>query len=211
MNEEEKKSELTSQQQLDCDRFKQIRLSYNMTQEEWAAAIGVSHILVRRIEEYLIACSDKTKSKVQQFVNHNHVNQDIPELHNLESHILYDILLTHMKQIPKRKSNELSGQCTKVLQDIISASSKCDTPEAQETYFRFLHQLLTTLQLAISDVTDSINNGVDVLNINTGLKEIFQGKQITKYKKSTNASVDGSGNVAFQYDLLDWLKADEES
>lgn len=187
----------------DCETFEQLRISYQMNQEQWAQAVGISYGLVKRIESHTIKCSNKTKIKVRSFIDQYSSNQDAPDLHGLEAHILYDVFLSHMEQLPKKEAFLWSARCTKAFQDIISYASKFDSSEMQKTYFQFLEQLLTMLSLLSADVVTDIKQGEDILNINHGLKTIFSGKQITRFKSSSNIMVSKEGEVTYQNSLSD--------
>lgn len=254
----EKKITLTETEIKNCETFKQIRISYNMNQEQWADATGISYGLVKRIEAHTIKCSSKTKIKVHNFMEQNQNTPDQPDLHDLESHILFDIFLTYLNQVSKMEASICAGKCTKALQgilsyahkcdssqtqksyfqfleqtlsthsflsdinqepdketivnatksiralrDILLQASRCDSSDAQKIYFQFLEQAFTTLFLAAVDIITDINNGTDVLNINNGLKKIFTGKQVKKFKDFGASLVSDTGEVAQQYDIFD--------
>lgn len=188
----------------DCEAFEQLRNSYNMTQREWAQAVGISYGLVKRIEAHTIKCSSKTKAKVHSFEVRYNSNQGAPDLHGLEAHILYDVLLSHMEQTPKKEAGVCSARCTKALQDILAHTSELKSADTQKTYFQFLEQALTMLSLATNDIVTAINQGEDVLNINHGLKGIFDGRQVTKFKKSGIITVSKEGEVIWLNSLFDF-------
>lgn len=194
---------LTKEELKECETFEHIRNSYHMTQEQWAQAIGISYGLVKRIESHTIKCSSKTKVKVQSFIEQYNSNQDSPDLHGLEAHILYDVFLSHMNQIPKKDASIWSARCTKAFQNILSSASAFESADMQKTYFQFLEQLLTMLSLVSADAIADIRQGEDVLNINHGLKDIFNGKQITRFKNSSNIMVSKGGEVTYQNSLFD--------
>lgn len=200
-----KKINLTAAELKDCETFEEIRMSYNMNQKQWAQAVGISYGLVKRIEAHTIKCSSKTKVKVRNFTDRYHANQNTPDLHGLEAHILYDIFLSHMEQIPKKEASVCSARCTKLFQDILSPAAECKSADTQQIYFQYLEQLLTTLALATADAATDINNGTDILNINHGIKNVFTGKQVAKFKNSANVIVSKNGEVNHQYDFSDFL------
>lgn len=200
----DKQAPVTAEEIRDCEAFEQLRNSYHMTQHEWAQAVGISYGLVKRIEAHTIKCSSKTKAKVHSFEIRYNSNQDAPDLHGLEAHILYDVLLSHMEQIPKKEAGVCSARCTKALQDILAHTSEVESADVQKTYFQFLEQALTMLSLATNDIVTAINQGEDVLNINQGLKDIFDGKQVTKFKKSGIVIVSKNGEVNWQNNLFDF-------
>lgn len=195
---------VTEEEIQDCEVFEQLRNSYHMTQKEWATAVGISYGLVKAIEQHKIKCSPKTKAKVHSFEIRYNSNQDAPDLYGLEAHILYDVLLSHMGHMPKREAGVCSARCTKALQDILAHTSELESDNAQRIYFQFMEQLLTMLALATNDVVAAINQGEDVLNINQGLKSIFDGKQITKFKKSGIVTISKYGEVTWQNNLFDF-------
>lgn len=194
---------LTKEELKDCETFEQIRISYHMTQEQWAKAIGISYGLVKRIESRTIKCSSKTKVKVRNFIDQFNANQESPDLHGLEAHILYDVLLSHMEQIPKKDASVWSARCTKAFQNILSYASALESADAQKIYFQFLEQLLTMLSYATADAVEDIKQGEDILNINHGLKAIFNGKQITRFKNSADIMVSKGGEITYQNSLFD--------
>lgn len=194
---------LTKEELKDCETFGQIRNSYHMTQEQWAQAVGISYGLVKRIESHTIKCSSKTKAKVHSFIELYNSNQNAPDLHGLEAHILYDVFLSHMEQIPKRDASVWSARCTKAFQNILSSASAFESADEQKIYFQFLEQLLTMLSLVSADAVADIKKGEDILNINHGLKDIFNGKQITRFKNSSNIMVSKDGAVTRQNSLFD--------
>lgn len=256
----QKKRKLTETEIKDCDTFKQIRISYNMNQMQWANAINVSHGLVKRIEAHTIKCSSKTKTKIRNFMEQNQNTPDLPDLHGLESHIIFDIFLTYLNQTPKMESSVCAGRCTKALQGILSYATNCESSGTQKAYFRFMEQILsthsflsdlkqkpdketiiqatksiralqdifsqasgckstdaqkiffqfleqafTTLSLAAVDIVTAINDERDILNINNGLKAVFTGKQVTKYKHSAHSLVADNGEVIQQLDFFDFF------
>ena len=193
-----KQAPTTAEEVRECEAFEQLRNGYHMTQKEWAKAIGISYGLVKGIEAPRIKCSAKTKAKVRSF----EVCYNAKDLHGLEAHILYDVLLSHMEQIPKGEADTYSARCAKALLDILSRPAEFDSPEAQKTYFEFLEQVLTTLTLALDDVATAINQGENILNVNQGLKSIFDGKQVTRFKKSNYVMVSKDGEVDWQNSLF---------
>lgn len=201
----EKKINLTADELKDCETFEQIRLSYNMTQKQWAKALDISYGLVKRIETHTIKCSLKTKAKVRNFTDRYLTDQNTPDLHGLEAHILYDIFLSHMEQIPKKEASICSARCTKLFQDILSTAAECGSEKTQHIFFQYLEQLLTTLALATADAVAEINEGIDILNINNGIKNVFANKQVTRFKHSKNVIVSKNGEVIHQYDISDFL------
>lgn len=200
-----KKINLTNSEIKDCETFEQIRISYNMNQKQWGNAIGISYGLVKRIEAHTIKCSPKTKMKIRSFIDQNQNNHNIPDLHNLEAHILFDIFLTHMNQVAKNEAGIYAARCTKAFQDILTYASKCDSPQSQETYFQFLEQILTTLSFAIADMISDINNGTDISNVNNGLKSVFTVKQVKKFINFADVIVSKNGEVSQQYSLSDFF------
>ena len=118
-NGQKKKNELTKKEQEVCEEFSKCRIRYGMTKEEWARAIGISHGLVKRIESHTISCSKKTMTKVRQYMDSCDVCPDIPDLHDLEHHILYYIFLTHMERLPKKEAAEYAGKCARSLRDTL--------------------------------------------------------------------------------------------
>lgn len=201
----EKKISLTETEIKNCETFKQIRISYNMNQKQWADATGISYGLVKRIEAHTIKCSSKTKTKVRNFMEQNQNTPDQPDLHDLEAHILFDIFLTHLNQVSKKEASICAGRCTKALQGILSYAPKCDSSSAQKVYFQFLEQVFTALSFASSDMISEISKGTDILNINKGMKNIFTGKLITKYKNSADVIVSRNGDVSRQYNLSEFF------
>lgn len=199
----DRKTHLTEAERKDCETFEQLRISYQMNQEQWAQAVGISYGLVKRIESHTIRCSDKTKVKVRSFMDQYGSNQDAPDLHGLEAHILYDVFLSHMGQVPKKDASLWSARCARAFQDILSRASGFDSAEMQKTYFQFLEQLLTMLSLLSADVATDIRQGEDILNINHGLKAVFNGKQVARFKSSPNIMVSKEGEVTYQNSLFD--------
>lgn len=200
----EKKTILTDDELKDCEEFRKARIRYRMDQQQWATAIGISYGLVKRIEAHSIKCSQKTKDKVLNYANRCNINPFEPDLHGLESHILCDIFLSHMTQIPKQNADDLSSKCAKLFHTILAYAESFESADTQKTYFQLLEQLLATLNLAIDDMISDINNEENILNINRGLKSVFNQKQISKFKNCQEFSVSKKGEVtSYHHNIFD--------
>lgn len=187
----------------DCESFRLFRISYQMNQKQWAEAIGISYGLVKRIEAHTIRCSEKTKAKIQNYIEQCPSPQDAPDLLGLEAHVLRDVFLTHMDHTPKKEAMTLSARCARKLQEILGYASSLESPSMQSTYYRYVGQLLDVLSLSTADAVPAINDGKDILNIKQGLQSVFTGKQITKFKHSGNVIISDTGEVSYQYSIFD--------
>lgn len=59
---------MTLEQREECCAFRQLRLSYLMTQQEFSTATGIDIKVIRLIEKKAIVCSESIKSKLRDFV-----------------------------------------------------------------------------------------------------------------------------------------------
>lgn len=121
-----------------CQKFTECRHSHGMSQKQRAEALGISYGLVKRIEARTIACSERTMLKAQKFMDACDTRPDAPDRHGLEEHVLYDVFLTNMRQIPVKEASEYAGKCTRSLLAALSKASGCTSPDAQKRYFEFL-------------------------------------------------------------------------
>lgn len=195
-----KQAPVTVEEIRDCEAFKQLRIRYHMTQKEWAKAIHISYGLVKGIEAHRIKCSANTKKNIHSF----EVNYNSSDLQGLEARIIYDVLLSHMEQTIDRTADiyQCSARCTKAIQNILAHIAEFENADTQNTYLLFLTQILTTLDLAINDAATSILQGENVLDNNQGLKSIFNGKQVTKFKNSGRGPYSNNGKATWQENLF---------
>lgn len=119
-----------------------------MNQEKWAETIGISYGLVKRIEAHTIKCSTRTRTKVQLFMEKKSntpdlpKQSDLPDPYDLETHVIFDIFLTKLKQVPKSEASSSARHCTKALQYFLSYIDKCDSSDTQIDYFQFMEWIL---------------------------------------------------------------------
>lgn len=168
-----------------CDQFRKYRHICGMTQKQWAEKIGISHGLVKRIESYTIACSEKTMNKALQFMDNYNSLPEHPDLHDLEEHILYDVFLTNMKQMPQNEAKAHAQKCAQSFRAVLSKASKCSSPNMQEQYFEFVDKLLYILSLVDTDSVDIA--GIDASSI---MESIFPLKNKKSPKKLSAADTD---------------------
>ena len=200
-NGQKKKNELTKKEQEVCEEFSKCRIRYGMTQEEWARAIGISHGLVKRIESHTISCSKKTMTKVRQYMDSCDVCPDIPDLHDLEHHILYYIFLTHMERLPKKEAAEYAGQCARSLRDTLLHMSECTTAGKQKNIYKLMDMYLKALSRVVSstNVADVEMNFPDITNELASLTE----KKIKKTASPADTDIPASSNQFGQMCLGD--------
>lgn len=197
------KTGLTAKELQDCESFRLLRVSCQMNQQQWAQATGLSYGLVKRIEAHTIRCSGKTKAKVQNFIDQYPSLQEVPDFLDLETHILRDVFLDHMKHIPKKDAMVLSARCARKLKEILGYASGLDSPGMQAIYFQYLEQLLTVLSSAAGDAVPAISKEENVLDAKSGLRTVFKTEQIKKCEQTGKMHVAKDGEVTYQYSLFD--------
>lgn len=197
------RKKLTDREIQDCESFRRLRVSCQMNQEQWAQATGISFGLVKKIEAHASRCSEKTKIMVQNFIDQYHPGQDAPDILGLETHILRDIFLQHMKHIPKNDAAVLSARCTRQMQDILAPASGLESSAMQTAYFQYLEQMMTIIAFAAADAVPVISRGENILDTKNGLRSVFTPKQITKYKQNETMYVSDDGEVSYQHSLFD--------
>lgn len=201
-NGKKRKSTLTKAEEEECRIFVEHRLSCRMNQKQWAEAVGISYGLVKRIEARSIACSAKTRAKVQHFLNSCDIRPDTPDMHGLEDHILYDVFLTNMKQLSRKDAAECAGHCTRSLQHALSRAAGCSSPDARKKYFDFIDMFLTVLSISVDTAVDAANRNHDISGIKEDLAA-FTNKKIHKASSPAEASRQEYSGGGTQMSLLD--------
>lgn len=204
---ESKKKNLTPDEIKACDRFKQNRLNYGMSQEKWAKELKMSHGLVKKIETHAMKCTEKTNAKVQTYIESHSFRPDTPglngmkELEWLQWQVLYDIILSHMNRLPEKDAQNHAVNCSKAFIKMLDIG--CSAPAGtQNVYFTYLFQLLYVLSLAAEKATGQINDGEDILNIKEGLETVFTDELIKKFKNSMDFLIAKDGTVSYQNNLF---------
>lgn len=173
---------LTKEERENCDEFRNCRYRYGMTQEEWAEKIGISLGLVKRIETYTIAYSKKTREKVDKFMETYEIYPNIPNMHELEELILYDIFFTHMQHLSKKDAMNYAQECTRSLRNTLLKASRCSTPDAQKIFFDFVSIFLKALSRSAVLIVDTTGKSTDCMLSTDDLVSVVE----KKIKKITN-------------------------
>lgn len=172
---------MTDEELKECRQFKQDRIRYNMSQKEWAAETGISYGLIKKIEENAAKCSEKTKCKVQKFLESHPPRvrgAGKPGRHKLQINVLYAVFISSMDKIPEKNAYPLAAQCAHAMQELLSCSSDCSSQGVQEAYFQFIEKVLYASKKMSDGLIADINAGENV-NIEKLLKSL-------DYKKLRN-------------------------
>lgn len=101
----------------------------------------------------------------------------------------------------KKEGTICTVRCVKLLQDILLPATECKSASTQQTHIQYLELILTTLSIAIADVATDFNKGNDIPDINHGIRKVFIGKQVTKFKNAADVIVSKNGKDNRQYDF----------
>lgn len=198
-------SVLSESEKEDCDAFRKARIKYRMSQKKWSDAIGISLGLVKAIENYTRRCSDQTKSHVMDYVSSRDGDPDYPDTLSLESHVMADLFLIHMGNIPRKEAADYSKYCAKQMVKILEPADSL-TADTQAEYFKFLIQALSVLRTGVSKAALAVRSGENILVPEAGLDKIFK-KSLTKEYLSADGEIQVSadGQISVQQDLYDSL------
>lgn len=188
-----------------CDAFRHFRFSCHMTQKEWAGAIGISQALVKKIETHSMKCSEKSWARAREFMEGRSripapAGWEMPA--GLDMRIFYDIAMSRISPALGENASTYAAWYTGSFHKLLEAASDLP-PDGQATYFRLLGQLLGALSVAAAGSAAKIKDGEDVLNVNEGLKDIFNKKTIEGFRKSGSVLVGKDGSVNIQQCLFD--------
>lgn len=180
------------------DEFVRNRLRYEMTQREWADAIGISHPLVKRIESGTIRCSEKTIKKMENFMQGRNSSPNPHAFHTLEEYILSSILLTSMNHLRQDAATSYAHKCTYPLWNLISGIKLCPTDETQRNYIDFLQHLLDLASTFADDNIDAIQSGAYYFQKDKLLNSLqkYSLSQTGSTRKKKPASVEGQVTIA---------------
>lgn len=167
-----------------CNNFKKTRIRYDMSQKEWADAIGVSLGLVKGIEGHMRKCTESTKNQVENYKIQHRTAPDSPDVLSLEKHVLSDVFLTHMGMIGKNEAISCADSCMESICEILSNADKFKTKDEQKLCFQHMDIFLDMLISASYQAISAIKDGLDVLDIAARQKTDFI-KELSKNYKDT--------------------------
>ena len=200
----QEKNGLSETEKKDCDTFKEARHKCGMTQEQWSSALGISFGLVKAIENHARKCSGKTKNRVMKYMSGRNGDHDFPDTLSLESHVMEDLFLAHMRHIPKKASYTYAAYCAKQMLKLLASADSLETADAQGDYVKFLIQALSVLSIGAHEAARAVNSGENILEPAAGLDAVFKKNLTKKYLSSGDIQVSANGQINVQQSLDDF-------
>lgn len=192
---------MTDEELKECRQFKQARIRYNMSQKEWAERTGISYGLIKKIEENTAKCSEKTKFKVQKFLESHPpriMGVGKPGRHGLQVNVLYAVFISSMNKIPENNAYSLAAQCAHAMQALLSCSSACSSSGAQEAYFKFIEQFLYASKKMSDGLIEDINAGENV-----NIEKLLKSLEYKKLRSGLHSEGSKSTGIDGQINLFD--------